>query len=226
MSVLSDTLQICSVVLQVLLLFFLLSGAFRKYSVVLVFCVMRLASHAILFILYHQFGTQSRIYGRGYWTDEVLLDLMLFLVVISLTYKALEDRPQRAFFGKVLTGIVAGVVILPFLVFARPFSTHWFDRTSQLLNFGAAIMNLALWSALLGSKHRDSQLLAVSMGVCVTVTGAAISYGVRQWLPAHDIVWLPNTFMALTHIAGVFIWCWAFRPAVTRSVAPAQALKV
>jgi hypothetical protein len=61
--------------------------------------------------------------------------------------------------------------------------------------------------------------------VGIAVTGAAISFGVRQWMPAHQVVWLPNTFMALTHIAGVFVWCWAFRPPMHTHSIPAEALK-
>ena len=49
------------------------------------------------------------------------------------------------------------------------------------------------------------------MGVGVSVTGAAIAWGVRQ-LVRPEVLWAPNLFLILTHLSGVLIWCWAFRP--------------
>jgi hypothetical protein len=81
-----------------------------------------------------------------------------------------------------------------------------------MLNFGAAIMNLALWSALLVSRKRDPQLLKVSIGVGVAVAGQAIGFGIRRFIPDQSTVReFPDLFMALTHVLSVFIWCAAFR---------------
>jgi CHASE2 domain-containing sensor protein len=115
--------------------------------------------------------------------------------------------------GKVLTAVCVIVMALPFVIFKGPpfQSTQWFNHTSQLLSFGAAILNLGLWSALVANRKRDPQLLAVSTGLGIAVTGAAISYGVRGYLAANHL-WIPDAFMGLTFMASMVIWCWAFRP--------------
>jgi hypothetical protein len=88
-----------------------------------------------------------------------------------------------------------------------------------VLNFGAAVMNLALWTALIGNKKRDRQLLTVSAGLGVAVAGAAIGFGLRQFTVvgggAREVVNL--LLLPLIHVVGVFIWCRAFwpRPAPT-----------
>jgi len=157
-----------------------------------------------------------------YWTDEVLLDLLLFLMVILLIYRALEGSPMRAGMGRLLGAVVNSVAIVPFVLFsARRFSTAWFDGTSQLLNFGAAIMNLALWTALIATKKRDPLLLTVSAGLGVAVTGAAITFGLRRFtLPGGTPQHMANLFKAITYLAGLTIWCWAFRPRARKSTAP------
>lgn len=149
------------------------------------------------------------------------MDLLLFLVVISLTNLALEHSPLRAKTSRILAAVVAAALILPFVLFNPPLSTspthwnaawgRWFNSTSQMLNFGAAIMNLALWSALLVSRKRDPQLLRVSIGVGVVVAGQAIGFGIRRFIAdGSTLREFPDLFMSLTHVLSVFIWCSAF----------------
>jgi hypothetical protein len=204
-------LEIIGVVLQVLLVVFLFSS-FRRYPILFAYSVVYLATTALESTVAHTIGRNRAIYSTVYWTDEVLLDLLLFLVVISLVYQAARDNPMAAIFQKMLMAVVAAAVILPFVLLNPPyFKSHWFNGTSQMLNFGATLMNLALWTVLIGLRRKDPQLLLVSVGVGVAVTGASISYGLRQFL-SPDLFWVPNLFLILTHVAGVGVWSWAFRP--------------
>lgn len=211
----SDVVQGFSLVLQVLLLsFLLLQSYYRRYPLLFGYRLTYLATSIVEVALVHHFGTKvNATYTLVYWTDEVVLDLLQFLLVIALTYRAMEGNPSRPAFGRFFGIVVIVMVLVPILIFRRPlFSNHWFYQTSQLLNFGAGVMNLALWTALLGSKGRDSQLLLVSAGLGLAVTANAISYGVRI-LGARGG---PNRFAdALSTAADLFslvIWCWAFRP--------------
>src|ERR1019366_3872131 len=136
------------------------------------------------------------------------------------TYKALQDSPIRLAVGRLLGGVVVFVILLPFVMFSRPlFKLRWLDHTSQLLNFGAAIMNLVLWTAILGSKKRDPLLLTLSVGLGIMVTGWAISFGIRELLPNPE-KWIGDAIGVLSWLASVSLWCWAFRPGAK----PAQPL--
>ena len=167
-----------------------------------------------------------RLYARLYWSNDVIVDLLRFLLVIVLTYAATPEGAKRVSIGRILGGIVAVVVVLPFLLFPLHFEpwpeASWFNSTSELLNFGAAIMNLGLWGALLANRKRDPQFVAVSIGLGVVVTGAALSYGLRHLIPA-SAIFIPNVFLMLTQLAGWTIWCRAFWPAPKRSPAPESA---
>jgi len=211
-----DSLAWIGILLQLFLIVLLLRGPFRKYPLVLAYCVIQLALTALE---YHFIRTNA--YTRIYWTDEIVLNLLLFLMVITFTYRALGDSPLRAAMGKLLAVLCVIVLAVPFLIFKGPFfkATPWFNHTSQLLSFGAAILNLGLWSALVGNRRRDPQLLAVSAGLGVAVTGAAISYGVRGFV-TRDWIWLPDVFMNVTFVACMVIWCWAFRPQRTPLASP------
>jgi len=220
-------LEAISIASQITLIFFLLrSSSFRRYPFLLVYSVLQLIITGVEEYVYRVYSLSSQFYGKLYWTDEVIMDLLLFLMVIVLTYRALESSPLRAGMGRLLGAVVLIVVTVPFVLFsARRFSTPWFDGTAQLLNFGAAIMNLGLWTALIGTKKRDRLLLTVSAGLGVAVTGAAIAFGLRRFTPPTSTPQqLANLFKTLTYLASVAIWCWAFRPAARKSPTPPTAV--
>jgi len=205
-----ETLGWTSIILLFFLVILLLRGPFRQYPLILGYCLTQL-------ILtggeeYLRIMQSPKFYAVLYWTDEIFLNFLLFLMVITFTYRALGDSPMRAMLGKLLGAVFVVVLSVPLLVFKGPAfrSTSWLNHTSQLLSFCAAILNLGLWSALVANRRRDRQLLSVSAGLGIAVTGAAISYGVRGFFSL-DWIWVPDFFMSATFVVCLCIWCWAFR---------------
>jgi len=225
LNTLSVLLEAASFILLLGIIVFLLRGPFRRYPLVLLYCALQLAANLsedyVLRVLGEPRDT-SRLFITLYWTDEVVLDLVLFLLVIAMTYRALEGSPMRAGIGRFLGAVVLIVLVVPFVLFhSRRFGTGWYNSTSQLLNFGAAIMNLGLWTALLGTKKRDPLLLRVSAGLGIAVTGAAIAYGLRKFTTAGGTERdLANLLKATTYVASVVIWFWAFLPTARKSATP------
>ena len=228
LSRLTDLTYIVVAAVQLVVIVLVLIGPARKFLVLLIYVVAELVSTSALTLADMLYGGSlqvsaahasagQKLYTHLYWTDDVVLDLLLFLTVIVLTYQATEGTPLRAAAGKLLGGVALAAVILPFALFHPTFTPwpkgSWFNSADQLLNFGGAIMNLALWTALIGSRRRDPQLLTVSAGLGILVTGAAISLGLVHFIPPGGLRWLPTTFLLLTHLTGLLIWCWAFRPA-------------
>jgi hypothetical protein len=223
-------LEISAALALLTVLALLLSGPFRKFWPVLCYVLWELLSNAALTsfsilnagALTGANAEAGRLYARFYWANDVIVDLLRFLLVILLTYKATAEGGRRVSSGRILGGIAVAALVLPFLLFPLgtngPRGTAWFTSTSELLNFGAAIMNLVLWGVLLADRKRDPQLAVVSVGLGVVVTGAAISYGLRRFVPI-EARFIPNIFLMLTQLAGWTIWCRAFWPAQDRGPA-------
>ncbi len=220
--------EVVSSILLAVIIVFLLRSSYRRYPLVLLYCVLQLAATITEEYVWRVLGAarDSSLFRNLYWTDEIVLDLALFFMVIALTFRALEGSPLRAAIGRLLAVVAVTVLIVPFVVFnSRRFGTGWYNSTSQLLNFGAAIMNLGLWTALIGTKKRDPLLLRVSAGLGIAVTGAAIAYGLRKFTTGGGTERdLANLFKTVTYLASVLIWCWAFWPSARKS--PAAAAKV
>ena len=203
------------VALQVSLAVLLLFGHFRRYALLFLFCCAQLIGNIGAGIALYTAGVQSALYRNVYWTGDVVEDLLLFLLVITLTYTVMEGNPLRPGVGRLLAVIAVAAAALPFVLYHPYFTGAWYRHTSQLLSLGAAFMNLLLWTAIVGRKgQRDHRLLMVSAGLGIAVTGLAVSYGVLQFMNSGAARGLADLFKALTQVAGNFIWCWAFWPAL------------
>jgi hypothetical protein len=219
-------------VFQLVLVLLLVRGPFSKYLVFSLYAVAELAADMAEGVAYYRVGWSSPIYRQIYWTDHIVLYLLSLLVVISFTYEAVRESPLRPTAAKALSVIVAVALVLPF-AFVRNhhgkthgyFDSQWFNHTSQILNFGAAIMNLVLWAALLSNRRRDPKLVTLSIGVGIVTTSAAIAWGVRQWFPEGNR-WPVDSFLLVTHLISLLLWCWLFRSkqvAEPRNAAPPAA---
>ncbi len=228
MSFLFLGLYILGVVLEVILVVLLLRGPFRRYPFLFIYAIAMLATTALEFFILRFRAGDTALFRKVYWTDEVLWFLLLFVTVISLTYLALEDSPLRNPAGKALALVFIGVLALPFLVLHPPFITsphQWtsawgafFNSTSQILNFGGAIMNLVLWTALLTSKKRDGELLTLSAGLGVILSVQAVAFGIRHFMPNQREV--PDFLHDFSHVVGMYILCSALWPKPRKSDAP------
>jgi hypothetical protein len=226
-----DLLAIVGVGVLLLAFVRLLLGPVRRFWVVLIYVGWALTSSLSLTIadVLYKVPDQRLRYAHLYWTNEVAQDVLLFLVLIVLTYKATPQGPHRKKVARLLAGIAVAALVLPVLLFHPTFTPwptlQWFNSTAEVLNFGAAVMNLGLWGALIASRQRDPQLLKVSAGLGVVATAAAISYGLRHFIPLEGILRpLPNLFLMITQPVGWSILCWAFWPAPRPHAVPHSAL--
>jgi hypothetical protein len=226
-----NVLAVSLAVLQVgTVILLLLRGPVRKYAFVLAYCSLQVGTSLVEMLIERKFGRTGKLYAAAFWTDEIALDLLLFFILILLTYRAMEGSPAQKQMGRMLGAVTLIVMVLPFVLYKgapnvldlgsmTAVKTAWFDHTSQLLNFGAAILNLGLWGALVASRRKDTQLLTVSAGFGIVATGVAISFGMRRLIVAHGAavrggaLWeSANLVFILAHLAGAAILCWAFRP--------------
>ncbi len=220
MNYLSQVPYAVETLLELLLLVLLIRGPFRKYFVFSLYILFQILSDVTVASVYYHFGFKSEAYRNLYWTHELAQELLLFLVVIAFTYAALEGNALRPKAAKALGVIALVTLALPFTLLRHInhhnqkygfFTTQWFSHVGQIWNFGAAIMNLVLWTALLSSRRRDPQLVTLSIGVGLATASAAIMWGARQWL-AEPNRWIVDIFMTVSYLASVLLWCWAFRP--------------
>lgn len=214
MAFISDIIGYGEIVLPAIALVLLACGPISRYFPLFLYLASAVGAALALGWIFYVSGPADPLYYQVYWGSEFLLDPLRLLLIVSLIGRALEDHPSRKKITVLMTGILVIVLAIPFVVFTSPiFGRHWNQSVAQLLNFGAALMNLALWSALIMTKRRDPQLLTVSAGLGVTVAGAAMMLGVRQFTAQGDPMRIATDYAyRVGQLAGPLIWCWAFWP--------------
>lgn len=213
-----DVLGTVGGAVTLLLFVLLLLGPNRKFWILTVYAGWEfLGSVALTLFDLKRAPAQHALYGHLYWTNEVAVDLLLFLVVIVLTHEAVPAGSTRPKVDRFLGAVVVAVVALPFFALHPNFgpwpTAKWFNSTGEILNFGAAVMNLGLWGALIASRERDAQIFRVSAALGIRVAATAMAYGIRHFVPPGVSPILPNLFLMLAQIAEWTVLCWAFWPA-------------
>jgi hypothetical protein len=218
----SNAVGVAGMVLQVLALILLIRGPVTRYFPLFLYLLTWTGATVAEGWVLRTKGGSDPMYYNVYWGGELLLDMLLFFLVISLTVRALEGSPLKPKIVRLFTIILAVVLIAPFVLFdSALFTQRWNQSVAQLLNFGAAVMNLGLWSALVMTRQRDRQLLTVSAGLGIAVAGAALTLGVRQFTSQGDLLRdISDSVHRMSQIASPLIWCWAFRPAKPQLTAP------
>ena len=216
---LNNGLVVGSLLLELAVVFYLLKGPYLRYPLLLAYCVTELVTGTAEFLI-ESYGSHQ-LFINLYYIDEVGVDLLLFLMVMTFTYRAMEGNPMRVMAGRVLGGITLLVLGLPFLLFQEKIHDFpaFMNGAGEVLNFGAAIMNLVLWTALLGARRRNAQLLTVSAGLGLQVTAQALGFGIRHLLPQRHR-WMPDLLMMMVHLVSVYIWWRAFRSSARQAAAP------
>ena len=194
----------------------LLRGEYRRYPFIFLYAVVDLLT-TILEIqpsMAYDSGTPQAKHQwvMRFWFNERIMQVLVFLLVISLVYTATKHlRPRRA----LLLGIICGTILFAAISFwfqhdPNPLEvSRYMTRWTRDLNFCAAILDLGLWALLIGSRQKEYKLLLITGALGIQFTGGAIGQALRDMSPA--IVALASDFLMLTNLARLFIWWQAFR---------------
>ncbi|HTP34083.1 MAG TPA: hypothetical protein VMJ75_18020 [Candidatus Acidoferrales bacterium] len=163
-----------------------------------------------------------KIYGAIYWWNERIIQVLVFLIVISLVYRATSRwEPRRSVLAAVVLTTLAVATITFFIHYQTGVSpSDWMDPWTRDLNFCAAILDLGLWAVLIASAEKDYTLLMISGALGIQFTGGAIGHAFRDI--SHTGRILMGDLMYLANLACLYIWWQAFRlaPAKARNQVP------
>lgn len=201
--------------LDVLIIAALLRIGYRRYFFLLLYVIADFLTTVIEIQPSLAYSTASPaakvMYADMYWWNERIIQVLVFAMVISLIYMATAQvHPRRGVFAVV----VLGTAIFGALTFLIQFDRHlpswrWMTYWTRDLNFGAAILDLGLWAALIGSRKKDYRLLMISGALGIQFTGGAIGQAFRG-MSDNWAQFIGDCFY-LTNLTCLYIWWQAFR---------------
>ena len=198
-------------------------GQWRQYPFVFAYVLGDLLT-TVLEIqpsLQHESATAQakKSFALLYWWDERIMQVLVFLLVISLIYRAAAHlKTRRTLMLSVVCGILLFAGATLFLYFKPGVATgRWITPWLRNLNFCAAILDLGLWGMLIGARRKDYQLLMVSGALGIQFTGGAIGQALRHL--SDSSVSLTAYFIPISNLICIYIFWQAFRassPAMAR----------
>jgi hypothetical protein len=194
----------------------LVRGSYRQYPFVFAYSLALLASTVV------EIGLQAApkaLQETYYWTDEIVLDLLVFCVVIAFIDEAAQHSRQMPIERHWLI-LVAG------LIFAGSFAIHrssHFNRQMTLisrdLNICAVVLDLILWSLLVSARRPNRRLMLLSGGLGLQLTGAIMGEQLRHL--SHSLRVEGTLLEVISGFLGLYIWWRALRTAPAPEIAPA-----
>lgn len=156
-----------------------------------------------------------------YWRDQWIMQALVFLLVLSLLYRAsAQIGPRRT----MLLGLICATLLFAAVSLMLDYTPNtkigrWMTPWTRDLNFCAAILDLGLWALLISSKEKDYRLLMVSGALGVQFAARAMGEALRgtemdtviPFSPALRIA-VAGIMIMCANLACTYIWWQAFRP--------------
>lgn len=203
--------------LEVAIIVVLLRGQWKRYPFALIYLIGDFLTTVLEIEPSLGFATGSaaerQAFAKLYWLNERIMQVLLFLLVISLVYRATAHlRPRLILLLLMVAGtlLCAGLtLLLHFDPSLRP--GKWMTPWTRDMNFFAAILDLGLWAALVGARQKDYRLLMISGALGIQFAGGAIGQALRQMSLSPLVATLTGDFISLANIGCLYIWWQAFR---------------
>ena len=212
-------------VLELLVIAALVRGPYRKFPAVFAYILAEFFSTVIEmplgveYYLTHDSAISAR-WVWWYWVDEIVLQFLVFVVVMSLIWQATSEARSRR---PLRTGIIAGSVLFAGISFFVHFDANvargiWMTPWARDLNFASAILDMGLWAMLIAKRQHDSRVLTLSGGLGIMFCGEAIGESLRNM--SRSVVVAGDVLMLATNLISLYVWWQTFRAARTVPTAP------
>ncbi|MCE5307765.1 MAG: hypothetical protein LLG20_08980 [Acidobacteriales bacterium] len=210
MNVLQWAFIVAGAVVQLLLIAVLVRGSYRTFPFLFAYAVAAFLATAVeVAAILDLMGWSAYTY-KYYWINDLILQSLIMLLVLSLVYQSMRDNPKRPFTIRLLA---LGVVI----VAASSLAMHWSEPLNERmtdvarnLSFSAVLLNLVLWMSLLKRRLPDTRLLVISGALGIQMAGQAIGHSLRQLAAPRrsvPLVMSGNIMIAAAHVMCLYL-CW------------------
>jgi hypothetical protein len=208
-------------VLQLLVLGRMLRQGFRTFPLLFSYVVASFLAVVIEVAASLDLMRWTKYTNKYYWINEAVLQFLIFLLVLSLIYRAMEGNPQRASLLRLLVLGACAVAGLSLVFQWNDRLNIWMTEVSRNLSFAAVVLNMILWLALIRRRLPDSRLLMITGGLGIQMAGEAIGHSLRQLaIPSRSMALLVtgNSILSASHLIALFIWWQTLRRTAVVSV--------
>ena len=196
------------IVLQLLLIHALTRGAYKRYPFLAVYAIILFLTTVVEAAAFYNADIWRRT-SSYYWIVDSLRQVLIFSVVIALTYQVMSDSPRKwAVRRALIIGAFLFAVLSLYFTRGEAFGV-WMARVGRNLGFCAVILNLVLWAVLIKFQRTATVNLMISGGLGIQMAGKAIGHSLRQLSRATTTT--GDLIIVVSHLVCLYIWWRAFR---------------
>lgn len=201
--------------LELLIIAALLRGGYRRYPFIFIYTIIDFLTTVLEIppALEYVRGVHQSTTPLAplYWVDEIVEQVLIYAVVLSLIYGATRAlRSRRVVRVSLIVGAVLIAVISFFLHYSPGLNRgSWMTPWTRDLNFCSAILDLGLWALLIASRGRDRQVLLLSGALGIKFAGDSIGESVRQLAirnRSRSISLTGNVIIMLADVFFLYVW--------------------
>lgn len=215
---------VAGAIVQVLLIATLVRGSYRDFPFLFAYATASFLATAVEVAAILDLMGWSRYTYKYYWINDVILQILIVLLVLSLMYLSLRGNARRSFVMRMLALAVVGVAGVSLAVYGDEPLNRKMTNMARNLSFGAVLLNLVLWMSLIHHRLPDRRVLLISGALGIQMAGQAIGHSLRQLAtPRRSVPLLVagNLVIALTHVLCLYLWWQVLRKHEVRA-SPAQ----
>ncbi|MEO7141988.1 MAG: hypothetical protein ABI165_00630 [Bryobacteraceae bacterium] len=160
-----------------------------------------------------------------FWLNDCLRQFCLFLVVMSLLYRAVGHSNKGKQLRHAITIAFALVAVVSAFVVHDSHTSQWPTLVIRNVSFTVVFVNLIVWSALIRTGDPERLPLMLTAGVGLQMTGEAIGQALRSSPMRHGhyfVVVIGNVILVLAHILCLVTWLYALKADQRRVAASAR----
>jgi len=210
--------HVVGLLLDVLVVDGLRRGPYRRYPFLFLYVIGDFLTTVLEIepsLTFNATAAAQQRWRATYWIDEQIMQGLLFLLVISLLYRASAGTRARR---TILLGVIGATVLFATISLAvhhRPGmkTGQWMTPWTRDLNSSSAVLDLGLWALLIRSREKDYRLLMVSGALGIQFAAGAMGQALREISRA--TVPATGLFIMFANLACTYIWWQAFRPSKT-----------
>ena len=216
---------LAAVFLYLVLLRRLISNAYRDYTILFLYvCILLLTTATDYAFVFKPRPNPFKIDPLIlYYIDDFIRQLMVYVIVISLIYRALPGDLRARGFGRWLILAAVAMAAVFVMLLRDPRISRWMTSVVRNLSFLAMFLNLGLWLLLIRRRSRDRRLLALTSGLGLQMAGEAIGQSIR--LLGARFVDFGNVVLVVSHVLCLVVWAHAFGPPPKRRLGPAGSIQ-
>jgi hypothetical protein len=168
---------------------------FLRYLPLNLYMLLCVGANSGLYFCSRSYGVHSSEYFYFYYTTDILLSLLMYLVIAALFSQVFADTG----FGRYVrgaAGILLGATILFAFISVRSanehLSTQFVVELEQDLNFVGVVLMYVLWGAMIKLRETRVRLIQVILALGVYFSAVAGTYALHNLFPDFSaLAWIP-----------------------------------